>query len=120
MAQIKDKFADIKNYKPIEGFDDLREFDLSNNEGLFRTLWIFQEEYSAYLKGQEDIKNLPNLNDGSYDDAAIKGEKSRAESVEKNFGWYIEELLKGYQEKISELKSRQNIKEQNDLEEIEI
>lgn len=112
---IKGHFEDISNYKPIEGFDDLRQFSDISDE-LFRLLWVFQEEYHTYLKGKKDIKNLPNINDGSYVDALIKREKARVESVENNFGSYIGELLKGYQEKISELKSKQNSKEQGDIE----
>ncbi len=60
---LKDSFfSDIKNYSIYEGFEDLREYNISDQD--FKLLWKCQEMLFSYEKNKESLsetsKNLYN------------------------------------------------------------
>lgn len=56
MLTPKDKEKTIKNYQPINGFSDLREYEIP--EGKFIELWKIQEYLKSFDKDKITIKNI--------------------------------------------------------------
>lgn len=59
-SELQQKFKDISNYNPYNGFHDLRKYNLSEEE--FKDLWITQD-FLYYCESNKEIikKEIPGL-----------------------------------------------------------
>lgn len=59
-SELQQKFKNIMNYKPYNGFNDLRKYKLNEKE--FRDLWITQD-FLYYCESNKEIikSNMPEL-----------------------------------------------------------